>query len=115
MSDVAEIVRGDLKPDLEVTIGDEAGAANFSGVTPAQVSILAEQGGVIVINDVVDQVTPSTDGKTMIVRRAWASGETAVPGHMWLTVVVAWTGSAPQTFPASGPLRLDIRRAAGDA
>lgn len=115
MSDVPEIVRGDRKPDLEVTIGDAAGDAVFTGLDASKVRLVAEQNGIVVINDNVDSVTPATDGKSAVVHRAWGSGETDVPGHMWLSIVVAWTVGEVQTFPADGPLRLDITRAAGDA
>lgn len=111
---MTQIVRGDQKPDLQITLSDAAGAATFASVTPAQVRIVAEQDGTVVIDGPPDSVTPSTDGSTAVVRRAWADGDTDTAGRMWISVVVEWSGADPQTFPANGPLRLDIARAAGD-
>lgn len=112
---MTQIVRGDRKPDLQVTLSDAASAATFASVTPSMVRVVAEMDGLRVIDAQPDSVTPSVDGKTAVVKRAWADGDTDEVGRMWITVVVTWPGADPQSFPADGPLRLDIARAAGDA
>lgn len=109
------MTRGDLKPDLEVTLGDAAGVANFSVVTAGQVTVLGVMNGTVVVDDVVDSVTPSVDGKTLKVVRAWEVAEVDASGRMWVCFRVDWPGAKPQTFPEDSPLILYVRRAPGDA
>lgn len=112
--DPPTMTRGDLKPDLEVVLGDDAGVAVFSAVTPDMVTVTGVMDGVVVFSDTVDAVTPSGDGKTMRVVRAWAPGDVDTSGRMWVTFSVAWPGAKPQTFPEDSPLILYIRPAPGD-
>lgn len=109
------MVRGSLKPDLEIVITDAAGAATFTGVSASDVTVIGEQNGQIVMSGQPDTFTPSPDGKSATVKRAWHLGETDNQGRMWVTVRVNWPGTKPQTFPDDAGLRLDITRAAGDA
>lgn len=112
---VSVIARGDLKPRLEITIGDAAGIADFGAITAADVRIVAEQDGVVIVDSAPNSITPSTDGHSATVIRQWQAGETDAIGRMWISVVVKWPDAAyPQTFPDDGPLRLDVRRNAGD-
>lgn len=115
MTDIPAITAGDLQPPLKITIGDNRADANFAPVTASQVRVVCEQGGAVVIDDGADTVTASPDGKSLSVVRNWTPGDTNTPGWMWVSVVVTWTDGVPQTFPADGPLRLNILRASGSA
>lgn len=109
------MTRGDLKPDIDVVLGDASSAANFSAVTPEQVTVIGVMNGVVVVDDVVDEVFPAEDGKTMRVVRAWEPDEVDDSGRMWVVFRVDWPGEKPQTFPEDTPLMLYFRQAPGDA
>lgn len=110
-----QMTRGSLKPDLQVTIGDDSDTADFSTLTVADIRIVAEQNGLTVVDGPITLLDVSTDGHEATVSRAWQDGETDLQGRMWISVVVAWESGKEQWFPADGPLRLDINRAPGDA
>jgi hypothetical protein len=111
VSEVPTIVRGDTQPGLGVTISDARETADFSTLTPADVRIKVEQGGEVIVDAVADTIVPAGDNKSAVVRRAWGPADTAEAGRCWVTVyVVPWD----QTFPADGPMRIDITRAPGD-
>jgi hypothetical protein len=112
---IPTLTRGDLKPDVVITISDSRADADFSDLTTANVRVIGEINGVEVFNSLATVVTPAEDGKSAEVRRAWSAGDTDVVGRMWVRVVVTWPGGPPQTFPKGTPPYLDIRRAAGDA
>lgn len=109
------MTRGDMKPDLVVDIGDALGFADFSALVPDQVRISVVQGTVALVLDNVDSITPSGDGKTARVVRAWQAGETDAKGRCWVSVIVDWPTGEPQHFPEDTPLRMYIRPAPGDA
>jgi hypothetical protein len=113
--DVACIVRGSLKPDLEVTITDEEGEVDFTGLTASMVTMTCEMDSTVVATGEPYVADVAPDGKSAVVKRSWVAGETDTVGRMWVSVTVDWPGAKPQTFPAAGPLRLDVVRAAGDA
>ena len=115
MHDTKVKTRGSVKPDLQVTIGDETGTADFSTLTPAKVFVVGEMNGVVIFDSPANEVVPAQDGKSAIIRRAWAPAEVEDVGHLWIQVRVEWTASAPQWFPSTAPLRVDIVRAPGDA
>lgn len=112
---MAEMTRGDVKPDLQINLTDASGTANFIGITASQVRVIGELGGSVLFDSEPTEVTPSGDGTSMIVRRVWAPEDTDEVGILWVTVVVDWPSDKAQSFPEEGPLRLDIRRAPGDA
>lgn len=113
--DPPTMTRGDLKPDLEATLGDARGVANFSAVDPDMVTVVVVLNGAVIVEDVVDDAIPSPDGKTVVVTREWQDGETAESGRMWVCFRINWPGAAPQTFPEDSPLIMNIRPAPGDA
>jgi hypothetical protein len=112
---MTSMIRGSLKPDLSITIADASADANFAGVTADMVTVTLEQHGAIVAEGPPDTVTPAAGGKSAVVKKAWGPTDTSTPGRMWVSVTVDWPGDKPQTFPADGPLRLDIIHAPGDA
>lgn len=112
---MATMKRGDLKPDLEITISDARASADFSTVAASACRIIGEMDGVVVLNDTADTITVAADNKSATVKRAWAAGETDTAGRLWLAVEVDWGAGAPQTFPRAGSLYLDIERDLGDA
>lgn len=114
LTDPPTMTRGDLEPTLEVEVGDEEGVADFSTLSADDVTVRAQLGDNLVVDDKVDAIIPSVDGKTARVLRNWVAGETDLPGRMWITIVVAWPGGKPQHFPEDTPLLLNIRRAPGD-
>lgn len=107
--------RGDLKPDLEITISDNRDAADFSVLTASACRIIGEMDGAVVVDDLADTISVATGNKSAIVKRAWEVGETDIAGRLWFTVVVTWPDGDPQTFPRHGALPLDIGRFPGDA
>jgi hypothetical protein len=109
------MVRGSLKPDLEVTLADADGEADFSLLTTADVRVVGEMDGVIVFDDSINSIVASTDKHSAVIRRAWDATDVDLVGRMWIDVVVDWGGGKLQHFPHEGPLRLDFVRAAGDA
>ena len=112
---IHEMTRGDLLPELEIVIADSAGDADFSSLTANACYLVAEMDGIEVIDAVFDSIAVAQDLKSATLKRAWVAGETDTVGRMYLSVRVNWPGGVPQTFPEGAPLRLDIRRAAGDA
>lgn len=108
------MTRGDLKPDLDVVLGDESNLADFSAVNAGMVRVLGVMNGEVVLDDDVDTVIPSGDGKTLRVIRAWTAGEVDESGRMWVCFKVAWPTGKPQTFPEDTPLIMNIRPAPGD-
>ena len=108
------ITRGDLRPDLEVVIGDDANDVNFSGLTVDDVTVFCEMDGLIVASGHPDTITPQAANKELLVVREWVDGETDTAGRMYITVEVKWSDGDPQTFPDDTPLMLHIRRKAGD-
>lgn len=105
-------VRGDSSPPLSITISDNRDDADFSTVDASDVMILIEHEGLTVVNAQATSITPSPDNKSAQVVRNWSDGELAEVGRYWVSVyITTWD----QTFPGSGPLRLDVVRAAGDA
>lgn len=115
MSDTKVKTRGAVKPDLQVTIGDSTGTADFSSLTPDKVFVVGEMDEQVIFDSPATSITPAPDGKSAIVKRAWAPADVDTAGRLWVQVRVMWTASAPQWFPSSGPLRVDIVRAPGDA
>lgn len=115
MAEVAQITRGDEDPDLVITIGDSRADADFSWLTTDACRIIGEMNGTVVLDDAPDLVTPAADGKSAVLRRSWGPGETAVAGRMYIVAKVTAPDGRPQTFPRKSSLRLDIRRAPGDA
>lgn len=113
--DPPTMTRGDLKPDLTVDIGDALGIADFSAIDETMVQVSVVQGTVALVLAQPTAFTPSDDGKTARVVRAWEAGETDAVGRCWVNVIVAWPAGKPQHFPEDTPLRLDIRPAPGDA
>lgn len=109
------MVRGSLKPDLAVTISDTSLDATFAGLTTADMWVNIEQGGIVLSRSRPSSVVIAADNKSALVKRAWGATETATAGRLWVSVEVDWPGAKPQTFPASGALRIDVDRAPGDA
>ena len=109
------ITRGDLKPDLEIIIGDDAAQADFSAVTAGMCTVTGELDGAVVFSGPPASVSPSPDGKELTLVRPWVAGDTDSTGRMWITVQVLWPDGDPQTFPEDSALLLQIRRAPGDA
>lgn len=110
-----EIVRGDLKPALRVLISDARSTANFAAITADQVLVVGEMNGAVIFSTPPTEYIPADDGKSATVVREWGDGDTDVSGRLWVSIIVMWAGTSPQTFPNDGPLRIDVTRAAGDA
>ena len=105
-----------MKPDLVVTLKDARVGLDFGALTADRVNFIIEQDGRLVGTGPAYSIEPIMDGTRAIVKRAWQAGETDVAGRMWITVVVDWSpGADPQSFPADGPMRLDVLRQPGDA
>lgn len=106
--------RGDLKPDLEVIIGDDDAEADFSTLTAGACAIVVEQDNDVIVDDAADSIAVAPGNKTAILKRAWETGETDRDGRHWVQVRVTWPDGDIQYFPEDGALRLDIERAPGD-
>lgn len=115
MSDIMTITRGDLEPDIVITVTDSRADASFLGLLPSQCHVLGELGGDVVLDAVPDSVTVAQDGKSAILRYSWAEGDTDQGGRMYVRARVDWPGLRGETFPRQGPLKVDIRRKPGDA
>lgn len=113
-NDVMTITRGDLEPDIVITVTDTRADANFIGLTPAQCHIIGELNGAVVLDGLADTVTVAQDGKSAVLRYSWASGDTLVPGRMYVRARIDWPGVRGETFPRRGALKVDIRRKPGD-
>lgn len=102
------MVRGSLKPDLEIVCADDAGEAAWETLSTADVRFVGWMNDQLVFDDPADSIEVATDGKSMTAMRAWSAGETSTVGRLWVEVVVDWGSNRDQTFPPDGPLRLDI-------
>lgn len=112
MSHIPTRRRGDTAPALNVTISDDGDEADFSTLTAADVIVMVEREGVLVIEDQASGYTAAPDTKSATVVRNWEDGDLDIVGRYWISLYVTpWD----QTFPDDGPLRLDVVRAAGDA
>jgi len=114
-NDIMTITRGDLEPDIVITVTDTRSDANFAGLTAAQCRVIGELGGVVVLDRQPDSVEVPVDGKSATLRYSWALGETDQGGRMYIRARVNWPGVRGETFPRRGPLKVDIRRKPGDA
>lgn len=85
-----KIYRGDLKPDLVVTLTD--GGVPINLTSAASIRLIGTRLGVVVI-DVL--VTGTSQG---VVTYLWAEQDTAVIGDIDIEVEVMWPGDKPQTF-----------------
>jgi len=113
-NDIMTITRGDLEPDIVITVTDNRADANFIGLTAAQCHVLGELDGNVVLDGIADTVTVAQDGKSAVLRYSWAVGDTALPGRMYVRARIDWPGVRGETFPRKGPLKVDIRRKPGD-
>jgi hypothetical protein len=112
--DAPTMTRGDLKPDLEVIIGDASDDADFSALDESMVTVSCVQGSLAVVLDQPTLIESLDGGARLRVVREWGDGETDVAGRIWVTISVAWPGTKPQHFPEDTPLLLNIRKAPGD-
>jgi hypothetical protein len=110
---VATMTAGDVEPILRVTVSDARSDVDFGPVTASQCLFLVETSGQLLIEDTPDTAVVAPDGKSMTLSRQWQSGETDDVGYLWVSVVVNWAGSRPQTFPDEGAMRIDVARRPG--
>jgi hypothetical protein len=115
MTEMPTITRGNLKPDLQISITDDSETSSFMGLAASAYTITGEMDGVVVFSGIPTGVALSNNNFTATLTRPWTAGETDEVGRLWLSVEVEWSSGKKQTFPDSGPLRLDVARAAGDA
>lgn len=102
------MVRGSLKPDLEIVCADDAGEADWASLSASDVAFIAYQNDQLLFDVPADSITVAPDGNSITARHIWDAGETAAVGRIWVEVEVDWGTSRTQTFPNDGPLRLDI-------
>jgi hypothetical protein len=115
MTEMPTITRGNLKPDLQISITDDSETSSFMGLAASAYTITGEMDGVVVFSGIPTGVALSNNNFTATLTRPGTAGETDEVGRLWLSVEVEWSSGKKQTFPDSGPLRLDVARAAGDA
>lgn len=95
------IKRGDLKPDLIIDCTSNGGVPNFTLATSVQV-VCRREGA----------TTPlftrnATGDATGAVTYVWQAGDTDTVGRLLFEVIASW-GGAPQRFPASSYLPVDV-------
>lgn len=110
-----ELVRGDVMPDMLITISDAREDADFSVLTAGDCIVVGEMDGTVVFEKPATVIDVAADNNSAVVRRPWDAEDTDVDGILWVRVRVNWPGNKQQTFPRGAPLRVDIVRAAGDA
>lgn len=91
------IYRGDLEPDLRLTLtdGDAGPRVDLTGAT--SVKVIGVRDGAIVLNREATERT--ADG---VVRLEWEAADTATPGAITIEVQVTWPGDRAQTFRPDG-------------
>lgn len=85
---------GDLKPDLRVTLSDDAGSA--VDITTASVLIKGRQNGALLFSRA--PASTSIVGLTSVVTMLWQATDTDTVGRIEVEVEVTWPVGKPQTF-----------------
>ena len=89
-----KLYRGDLKPDLVITLTDGDQPVDLSAAT--SVRIIGMRGSTLAF----DRTPTSTEGG--VVTMEWLPEDTETTGRITVEVEVTWPGAKPQTFrPAS--------------
>lgn len=102
------MVRGSRKPDLQITCEDGDREADWALLEAADVTVRGYLNDALVFSGTATEISLVEGGGGINVRRVWGSGETETVGRLWIEVIVEFGSGFPQTFPADGPLRLDI-------
>jgi hypothetical protein len=96
-------------------LADDREEGIFTGVTAGMVTLVGEMEGQVVLEEPADDILAAEDGKSAVIRRAWALGDTDVAGRMYCRAYITWPGTRRQHFPRTFALVVDIRRKPGDA
>lgn len=82
--------RGDLKPDLEITLTDDRTPVNLT--TAASIRVIGTRNGTVAFDRAA---TGNTAG---VIVMPWQTGDTSTVGRISVEVEVTWPGAKPQTF-----------------
>lgn len=85
-----KMYRGDLKPDLQITLTDDATPVDLT--TAASIRLIGMRGSTVAIDE---DVTGTAEG---VVTYEWQLADTATTGRILVEVEVTWPGEKPQTF-----------------
>lgn len=99
MTQQTYIKRGDLKPDLVMTVSDDARVADLTDVVSWR--LIAVSNGAPVFTDTAPAVTVPNGAEPWRVKltHTWQTAETAVARRITVEAEAMWPGSKPQTFP----------------
>jgi hypothetical protein len=101
------IKAGDTAEDLVIPLTENGIPLNITAATSVTVRGARRGGLVPIIND----TNPTRDNANGVVTHVWQALEVAVPGRLWVDVIVTWPTKGPQTFPPLGYLAVDIEDA----
>lgn len=96
------IKRGDLKPELTIICTNEDGAVDFTSASSVQVVCRREGASAPLFTRAASGDANGT------VTYEWQDGDTDTVGRLLVEVIVTWAGAAPQRFPATSYLPVDI-------
>lgn len=94
--------RGDLKPDLTVTLTDGEDDAAVDLTAATAIRVIGKKDGVKIF-DRAPTGTPGVDG---VVVMQWLAADTDEAGVIAIEVEVMWPNTKPQTFRPTGSVRV---------
>jgi hypothetical protein len=106
---ILTLKRGDTKPDLVITVEDDA--ATFQLVSSWRV--LIRRGANEIFEDGAPDVEISPDHLTAVITHLWDPAETDTVGTLQVEAEAAWPDGAVQTFPPNGYATVKISQDLG--
>lgn len=99
--------RGDLEPEMIITVEDMTGNADLAQVTAWRV--IGRLNGTVIIDSPPTTVeVDAVNSSVAVLTRAWVAGDTDIAGVIQVEVEAAWPGGRPQTFPSGSYGRVII-------
>jgi hypothetical protein len=107
-----EIKQGDRLPDLKAFCEDGDGVRQaLSSAVDVRLLMRASGAATPVVDATASWSTATTGATVGFVMYAWASGQTATPGHYQAEVEVTFPGDITETYPNRGFLSVEINPA----
>lgn len=91
-----EIIKGDLEPDLPLTVSVDGVGQDLTSATSYTLHWLKPDGTTADVS-----LTPIALASGTL-KRVWSSGDTNITGYHRARIVVVWPTAQPQTFPNDG-------------
>lgn len=87
--------RGDLKPDLELTLTDGKPATPVDLTGATAIRVIGRKNSAVLFDRAPTELSGAAEG---VVVMEWQPADTAETGRVYVEVEVTWPGGKPQTF-----------------